>query len=369
MSRKQAVLAGTAVVLALLAILVLSNPTEDAYDRPALDPRGTGPQGTAALVALLRAEGAAVRLGGLPREADDVVVQLRDTLGGEPADDLETWVRDGGTLVVADPSAELAPERVPSETQPVDRPGEGCQLTALTDLAPLGPGIPTPFATDPSSSSCYLGSSSTAGPTAGVEVRRLDAGLVVALGSTLPLTNGDLGRGDAAVLAVALVGPGDGTQVRVLDPNRFFTDADDVGDGTVLGALPPRGSQAVSQLVVAFLVWALVSGRRLGRPVVEELPVPLPASDLVLASGRLLDRNGDVGDAAERLRRQARRDLGVTLGLGPDPKPTELADALLTHAGADAALVHRALLAPVSDETGLVTTAAHLDRLRRDLRR
>ena len=43
-----------------------------------------------------------------------------------------------------------------------------------------------------------------------------------------------------------------------------------------------------------FHIIQLIRGRRLGRPVDEELPVPLPASDLVLASGRLLDRNGDI---------------------------------------------------------------------------
>lgn len=119
--------------------------------------------------------------------------------------------------------------------------------------------------------------------------------------------------------------------------------------------------------MIAFLAWGLIRARRLGRPVVEELPVPLPASDLVLASGHLLDRNGDVADAAERLRRRARRDLGLTLGLGPDPRPDELAAALRTRAGVDAALVHAALLGPVVDEAALVATSAHLDRLRREL--
>ena len=74
-----------------------------------------------------------------------------------------------------------------------------------------------------------------------------------------------------------------------------------------------------------------------------------------------------MADAAERLRRRARRDLGVALGLGADPHPAELAAALQARAGADAALVHAALLAPVADERGLVATSAHLDRLRREL--
>ena len=244
-----------------------------------------------------------------------------------------------------------------------------CELTALEPIEGLDPGLPAELATGPDSSSCFIDGPSGDGAGAGVDVRRLGAGLVVTLSTPLLLTNDRLDEADNAVLAVALVTAWDGPQIRVLDPDRLYSDSSEVGDGTVLGALPPRGSQAVSQLVVAFLVWALVSGRRLGRPVGEELPVPLPASDLVLASGRLLDRNGDVGDAAERLRRRARRDLGVTLGLGPDPHPTELAAAPPHPARDRPSLVDRALLSPITDEAGLVATATHLDSLRRDLHR
>ncbi len=162
--------------------------------------------------------------------------------------------------------------------------------------------------------------------------------------------------------------PYPGARVRVIDPNRFYGSTEDVGDGTVLGALPRRMRDAVAQLIVAFVAWGLIRGRRLGRPVDEELPVPLPASDLVLASGRLLDRNGDAGDAAERLRRRARRDLGVVMGLGADPPPTELADALHQRGGVAPELIHAALLVPVVDEADLVTTSAQLDRLRAELR-
>ena len=367
MSRR-AVLAGGAVVLALAAILLLSSPSQDPYDRPPLDPRGTGPDGTAALVELLRAEGATVRLGGLPRDDDDVVVQLRDTLGGDPAADLEAWVEDGGLLVVTDQGAALAPGGDLLLQADVRDAGPDCEVDALRDLGPVE-GLAGVFPLTGSSSSCFVGTGLDGERLAAVDVRRVGAGLVAATSDPAPLTNAALDQGDDAALAVALVAPGDGVAVRVLDPNRFLTDADDVGDGTVLGALPARGEQAVSQLVVAFLVWALVSGRRLGRPVVEELPVPLPASDLVLASGRLLDRNGDAADAAERLRRRSRRDLGTTLGLGPDPRPEELADALRAHAGVDPDLVRRALLDPVVDEAGLVATATHLDHLRRDVHR
>ena len=362
MTRRRGLIGAGVVVLALVAVLVLSDPTQDRYSLPPLAPRGTGPDGTAALVELLRQEGADVRLGGRLDEDDDVVVALRETLSGEAAADLRRWVDDGGTLVLADPGAALAPPRDEiGNGLPVPDPGD-CPLRALDDVDRIDPGLPLAYDSGSDDLACFV-----VGSGAGLVVTTRGEGLVVALGSPSVFTNDALDEADNAVLATALMVPVDGGDVRILDPSRFIGDEGETGDGTILGALPLRGSQAVTQLVIAFLAWGLIRARRLGRPVVEELPVPLPASDLVLASGHLLDRNGDVADAAERLRRRARRDLGLTLGLGPDPHPDELAAALRTRAGADAALVHAALLGPVVDEAALVATSAHLDRLRREL--
>lgn len=368
MRRRGPVVAVGVVVLALGAVLLLSRPAEDRFGRPPLDPRGTGPEGTAALVGLLRDQGAEVRLGGRADDGDDVVLQLRDTFSAAPTAALSAWVRAGGTLVVADPEAALAPISDPSFEDLVDRPGPGCEVRALDDLGPVGTDLPPSFPTGDRSSSCFGGAGDDAG-LAAVDLRRSGAGLVLALSTSRPFQNAVLDEGDAAVLAVTLLVPRPGARVRILDPNRFVNDDEDVGDGILMGALPTRGRQALQQLMVAFVVWGLVRGRRLGRPVTEELPVPLPASDLVLATGRLLDRNGDVGDAAERLRRRARRDLGVALGLGPDPDPAVLADALVSRAGAAPARVRAALLAPVTDAAALVATSAHLDRLHQELHR
>lgn len=366
MTRRRGLVGGALVVVALVAVLVLSNPTRDRYSLPPLAPRGTGPDGTAALVELLRAEGAQVRIGGRPDEDDDIVLQLQETLSGEAATDLRRWVTDGGTLVVADPGAGLAPSSSDDAFGDVVAETGSCDLRAIDEVEEVDPGLPAVYGGG--GTRCFraeVGGSPT-GP-AGLVVTDRGAGLVVALGSPLVLTNEVLDEADNAVLASSLLVPFAGVGVRILDPQRFFGDEGETGDGTILGALPLRGSQAVTQLVIAFLAWGLIRARRLGRPVVEELPVPLPASDLVLASGHLLDRNGDVADAAERLRRRARRDLGLTLGLGPDPRPDELAAALRARAGADPALVHAALLGPVVDEAALVATSAHLDRLRREL--
>lgn len=355
---RRGVIAVVAVIVALAAILALSRPRTDPYARPPLDPRGTGPTGLAAMVALAREDGATLRLGGLPRGSDDVVFQPRDTLGGEAARRLRRWVADGGHLVTVPGAALAPPTSIPAGTT---RPGPGCELDALRDLDQLGTTLAAPYPLDEDASDCFI-----AAESAGVTTRTVGAGLVTGIGDTDPFRNRSLDQGDNAVLALSLLGARPGVTIRVLDANQTFGD-DDVGDGTVLGALPDRGRQAVGQLVVAFLVWGLVRGRRLGHPVAEELPVPLPASDLVLATAELLGRRQDTNDAAERVRRRARRRLGTTLGLGPDPHPGELANALVARGGLSPETVRRALIDPVPDDAALVAVTHALDRLLEDL--
>ena len=59
---------------------------------------------------------------------------------------------------------------------------------------------------------------------------------------------------------------------------------------------------ALAQLLIAFVVFALWRGRRLGRPVAEVQPVEIAGSELVVAVGNLLQKAGRPEIAAERLR-------------------------------------------------------------------
>ena len=73
-------LAAVVVVVVLVAIVALSHPTKDPYLRKPLDPRGTGPRGLAALVAVLREYDADVRivLGKLRSHPTSVVTLSLD---------------------------------------------------------------------------------------------------------------------------------------------------------------------------------------------------------------------------------------------------------------------------------------------------
>src|SRR5206468_2825944 len=76
-----------------------------------------------------------------------------------------------------------------------------------------------------------------------------------------------------------------------------------------------RWLAAFVQLLVAFVAAALWRGRRLGRPVPEEPPVEVPASELVLAVGALRQRGRQRQRAAHDLATRARRVLADRMGL------------------------------------------------------
>ena len=92
------------ILLGILAALVvagavLSGPS--AGD-------GGGPHGTLALRRYLGAMGLTVRNAATPPDGPGVFVLLTDLRDADQAGDLVSWVRAGGTLVVADPESESA---------------------------------------------------------------------------------------------------------------------------------------------------------------------------------------------------------------------------------------------------------------------
>jgi hypothetical protein len=76
------------------------------------------------------------------------------------------------------------------------------------------------------------------------------------------------------------------------------------------------------QLLLALVVFALVRGRRLGKPTMENIPSPVPSGELVHAVARLYRSARARGSAGDALRRGARRRLRARLGLGPEPPAT-----------------------------------------------
>jgi hypothetical protein len=193
------------------------------------------------------------------------------------------------------------------------------------------------FDVPPEGTGCFPG-----GAGAFVAVADVGRGTVVGIGGAALLTNERLGDEDNAVLAAALLAPEPGTRVAVVRP------AAAGGGGTKsLGDLVSPGVKgALLQLGVAFLLYALWRARRLGRPVPEPQPVPLAASELVVAVGNLLQQAGRRDQAGALLRADLRRRLAERLSLPLDAPAEVVATTAAARTGIPLERL-RAALAPV----------------------
>ena len=262
---------------------------------------------------LLERLGADVALSsGVPGVGVDIALVLADRGGDDRRDELRAWVRGGGTLVVADPTSAL--QVVPVVDELVDpRAGDsGCGIDALEGVGEVsveGLGF-----------DLGLRDRGCLGDGDGFFVvdSPVGDGTVVAVGGAGAFVNDRLGDADNAVLAGALLAPIPGRSVQVLlDPpagSGTETLVDLVGDGV---------EQGLAQLGIAFVVYALWRGRRLGRPVEEAQPVELAASELVVAVGELYRQGRHHDRAAAAIRHDVRRRLAERLGL-PATTPVEV---------------------------------------------
>jgi len=343
-----AVVAGC-VGAGLLAVALLGGAPNDG---PPLDPRSDGPLGTSALVSLLRGLDADVELSvGLPDSQDDVALLLADRLDEEQTDDVLAWVQRGGTLVVTDPGSSFAPPTFggvnPLEPEDLDR--GICSLEALDGVEVVDGGAAVRFDTSAGHASC-LGSRDFAFVVASAE----GDGDVVAVGGAAFVTNDRLAEEDNAVLAAALLAPEATTTVRFVDP-RLPAGG---GDKTLYELISDGVRRAGLQLGLAFVLYAAWRAIRLGRPVRETQPVEIAGSELVGATGRLLERGRSPGAAAEVLRERLRRALRARLGVTQQADHEALAQTVAERSGVDLQQARAAVGDhPVTSDDDLVAVA------------
>lgn len=337
--------------LAVLVAAVLVGPP--AGDGAPLDPSSSGPLGALGLVRTLEGFGAAVVTSSeVPGPRDDVALVLEDRLDRAGQDELLDWARQGGTLVVADPSSPLLQVEVAGELVDPRLDAGGCGIDALDDVDGLSvDGVG--FDVGVRGRGCLSGE----GGLSFVVETPLGDGAVVAVGGAAVWANDRLGEADNAVLASTLLAPVTGTRIVVVLPSP-------VGGGTAsLRDLVGDGvKQALAQLGIAFLVYALWRGRRLGRPVIEDQPVELAASELVVAVGNLMQHGHHRGRAADVVRDDLRRHLAERLGLPPSAEPGDVAEVAAARTGLDRSRL-ATLLTPVptggDDDLVALATAAH----------
>lgn len=356
---------GVALVLLLVAVVVGALAAPGGGGK--LDPRSYDPEGSRALATLLGDRGVDVRrVGDLPElrsgladgpaGASTVLVPLPQEL---TEDELRALGRlDAPVVVVGAEEAEVDALDVP-----VDVP-----RVAGVDV--LQPACPLPAAEragtartggagyEPRAGVAAVGCYATGGAPSLLQLPDRD---LVLLGAADPLTNDRLDEDGNAALALGLLDDAERVLWLVPRPDRDLT-----GDRPSLGdVLPAAVPLAALQLAVATVLLALWRARRLGRVVVEPLPVVVRAAETVEGRSRLYRAAGARDTAASALRAGARDRLVRRLGLPPDADRMAVVQTVAARTGSEAAHVDGLLYgsAPASD-AALVRLADDLDRLR-----
>jgi len=370
MSTRSRALAWAAVLAGVLVLVLVVR--RSSGDGVPLDPSGTGRLGARALVLLLDEGGADVAVSARPPTPDRrTAIVLQDTFDQARTDAITGWVEAGGTLVVADPTSSLTQVTpvAPSLVSPasVDQVRGGCQaIGALSGISTIRTGGSLVYDRRdraPGAVGCFA-----SGEGDWLVATPLGRGVVVALGGAGPFVNGNLDEADAAGLAVALLAPAPGTPTQIISdlaPDAGAIGAGPTGDDDGLFSSLPAGARVAGiQLLVGFLGVALWRGRRLGRPVVEDPPVQIPGSELVVAVGNLYQRGTHRRRAAEILAARAHRSLADRLGLPRTADPRTIAEVTAARTGVPVDAVHATLAPPEpADDAALLALARAADAL------
>jgi hypothetical protein len=362
---------GRAVVLALVAVLAIAAfwvlvGSPKSAPTP-YSPSSTAPNGAKALALLLGQLGDKVNTSGLlPAPGEGVALVLYDQLDASTQAEVTRWVKRGGTLVVADPTSPLEGTVV----------AQGLPNQALTATGSLAPACQAPWVRDVSvvdpEGGSFLevpGGAYSCFPAVGhadasFAVAESDgAGVVVALGGADLWSNRYLSDNDNALLAADLLAHDKGGTVGWLVTSRVGS-----GTATIWSIVPSRVKALLATLLIAALAACLWRARRLGRPVLEVPIVPLPGSELVVATGRLLEKNGRFEEAAALMRADACRQFASRLGQAPGTGPATVAQVAAHYGGLPADEVVAALCGPPPrNETELLELARSLQRIREEV--
>jgi hypothetical protein len=277
------------------------------------DPASTAPDGAKALAIFLRGLGATVDTSGaLPPPGKGVVLVLYDQLDDAARARATAWARRGGTLVVADPSSPLEGASVAYglPDQPLVATGPlapGCSAPWVRGISLIAPEGDRLLEVPSGADACF-----SDGGGAYAVARTEGTGVIVSLGGADPWSNAHLADQDNALLAADLLAPGRGYRVSWLS-------GPSVGGGTkgIWSLVPDRVKAFLAGVAIALLAAVGWRAKRLGRPVLEEPVVPVPGSELVMATGRLLARNRRYDEAAALIRDDLCGHLRSRLGQAP----------------------------------------------------
>lgn len=350
------------LVLVVVVAFAFVGANNDRSAEP-LSPESTSGNGLRALVLLAESFGADVDIiDGAPGADRTVAFMAADRYGRTDTTAMRQWIRRGGTLVVTDPQSSFVPNLggpFGSGIVSDDSIGAGdCTIRALSNASSVSVGSAFVFRPPSGSTRCF-----TVDGSALVVAIPEGSGTIVAVGGSSLFENSRLDDADNAVVAVDLLAPKQGTKVAFVRGPSFGE-----GDETLWGLIRPGIRYGFLQIGLAFLVYAIWRGRRLGRPVLEIPRIEIEGSELITAVGHLLERTNSPFYAAAVLRADARRELARVVGGARADDPATLALLLDARLGTGRDRVH-ALLAdsPVADEAQLVVLAQQLQSLREEV--
>lgn len=342
------VLVGAAFVVAV-ALAVAAQPK--AEQKMPYDPSSTQPDGTRALVEVLREHGVDVDIARSAAELDGthpgpdttVMVTQSELLGRPSADRLRELAADSTRVVVAAPD--------PYVTRLLDGP----DLVNATDR------LLSPRCDDPMwkgvrlrSDDAHLYQDTRAGCfvstwKGGKGAVLVPAGGLWIWGAPDAFSNEQILRADNAAIGLRMLG----AHKHLVWYVPSYTDVA-AGQGHSVGDLIPRWiPPALWLALLAVAALAFARGRRLGPLAVEPLPVSVRADETTRTLGRLYRRAGDRRHAAQVLRRAARGRLAERLQLGRGASADDVVRVVAARTGRSHSAVAELLLgAPPAAGTG-----------------
>ncbi|MDE0547303.1 DUF4350 domain-containing protein [Microbacterium sp. C7(2022)] len=350
---------GALVIGALGALLAAQGRWDE---RTVLDPESAGPNGSRALVEILRDHGVDVRVvrdhesaeGALGSGTDTLVMLDTPALSDDGVEQLTDAATD---VVLLDPRARTLDLLIPGSAPAgyaADLPLEpDC---AFDVAARAGSIIPGATFTAGSGEGCY-----TTDAGWGLVTAPHGDGRVSAIDGRVLFTNDMLADAGNAALALGLMGQ----HARLVWYIPGAGDTDLPATKLSLGELTPDWvSPVIVLLLLSGVCAAIWRGRRFGPLVAERLPVTVRASETTEGRARLYAQSRDAAHAAEQLRHASAARLARSMYLGAAADRRAIADAAASLTGSDRARVHALLIDDVpNNDAQLVTVFERLSRL------
>lgn len=364
---------GVGVLVAVGVAVLLITPDEGLSP---FDAESSKPDGYRGIALLLADVGVEVRTAEIDADSGEepvmsggsgygIVVPVEEYLGAAARNALEDAARSGATVVVSGTEGFLAiSDSALTRSQAAPVPRGFCDIAALESLESIDDIDGFSLGAAGAAQVCF---ESGLGPL--VTSRAVGDGTIVELASPYLWANSRLqpdkedgGQAlDNGPMAVALLGGLDTVTFIVPTPPPDF-----LGDGSrsPIELMPLPVKMALLQAIGAFVIYAMWKGRRLGRPVSEEMPVEIAGSELTEAVGGLLRRSGSPGSAAEVLRCETHRELSRSLGVPLGGDPAALVSAVAARSGRDPGALHALLFGgAISTTEDLISLSRSLDEL------